>query len=261
MPPSAARPERNSPRLLARIYGSIGLFGIAAGYFDIEYVRNHIVINGDAAAILHNLLVYGPLFRAGIALHLLMVLLNVVAEVIAYDLLRRVNPLVAIMALGCALVGASVESLDMLGSLVPLQIAGSHAMAAFNPFQKNVLSYLSLQLQELGLLISFLFWGLNEVLTGYLIFRSGFLPRILGILLSLSGFVYLIDPLLSFGAPAVGETLFPAALALCLPGELLIALWTATVGLDAVKWAQWEGPPHTRTRARAGAPRGETRDH
>ena len=124
MPPDALRPAGYSPRILARIYGGIGLFGIAAGYFDIEYVRNHIVMNGDVAATLHNLLLYGALFRAGIAVHLLMVLLNVVAEVIAFYLLRRINPLIAMMALGCALVGASVESVDMLGSLVTLQIAG-----------------------------------------------------------------------------------------------------------------------------------------
>ena len=99
----------------------------------------------------------------------------------------------------------------MLGPLVPLQIAGGHPIAAFSPLQKNVLTYLSDQLQELGLLSSFLVWGLNEVLTGYLFYCSGFLPRILGILLSLCGFVYLIDPLLSFGAPAAANTLFPSS--------------------------------------------------
>ncbi|MGH8233668.1 MAG: DUF4386 family protein [Rhodanobacteraceae bacterium] len=89
----------------------------------------------------------------------------------------------------------------MLGSLVPLQVAGEHAMTALSSAQRNDLSYLSLQLQDMGLLISFLFWRCSEVLTGYLIFRSGFLPRVLGLLLGISGFVYLSDPLLSFGVP------------------------------------------------------------
>ncbi|MGH8233669.1 MAG: DUF4386 domain-containing protein [Rhodanobacteraceae bacterium] len=95
--------ERFSPRVLARIYGGIGLFGIAAGFFDIGYVHSQIMVSGDAAATARNLLAYGPMFRSGIALHLLMVLLNVLAEVIAYYLFRRVNPLIATMALGCAL--------------------------------------------------------------------------------------------------------------------------------------------------------------
>ena len=245
MIPEKSSPTRFAPRTLARIYGAIGLFGIAAGFFDIAYVRGRILIGGDAVATAHNLLAYGALFRSGIALHLFMVMLNVVAEVIAFFLFRRVNPLIATLALGSALVGASIESLDMLASLVPLHIAGEHTMAVFSASQRDALSYLALQLQDAGLLISFLFWGLGEVLTGYLIFRSGFLPRVLGLLLGISGLVYLADPLLSFGCPAVGALLFPSALALCLPGELLIALWTATVGLNVEKWQQQGLPPRS----------------
>lgn len=236
-------PERFSPRTLARIYGTIGLFGIAAGFFDIGYVHSHIVVASDAAATAHNLLANQAMFRSGIALHLIMVLLNVVAEVIAFYIFRRVNPLVATMALCCGLVGAAVESLDMLGSLLPLQIAGAHALGAFSAAQLAALSYLSLRLQDTGLLISFLFWGLEEILTGYLIYHSGFLPRILGVLLGISGFLYLSDPLLSFGAPAVAARVFPLALALCLPGEFLSALWMATVGLDVRRWQAWRDGP------------------
>ena len=246
MSPEGSSPERFAPRTLARIYGAIGLFGIAAGFFDIAYIRGRVLIGGDAIATAHNLLAYGALFRSGIALHLFMVMLNVVAEVIAFFLFRRVNPLIATLALASALVGASIESLDMLASLVPLHIAGEHTMAVFSPSQRDALSYLALQLQDAGLLISFLFWGLGELLTGYLIFRSGFLPRILGILLGISGLVYLSDPLLSFGCPALGTILFPGALALCLPGELLIALWTATVGLNVENWTQCSRAPRSR---------------
>lgn len=235
--------EPFSPCVLARIYGGIGLFGIAAGFFDIGYIHSRIMVDGDAAATVHNLLAYQAMFRSGIVLHLFMVLLNVLAEVIAFFLFRRVNRLIATMALCCGLVGASVESLDMLGSLLPLQIAGGDIMGAFSPAQQHVLSYVSLQLQDTGLLISFLFWGLDEILAGYLIFRSGFLPRTLGILLGISGFLYLSDPLLSFGAPTIGALVFPNGLALCLPGEFLIALWMAAVGLNVAKWQAWRDPP------------------
>lgn len=235
-------PGQLSPRVLARIYGGIGLFGIAAGFFDIGYVHDRIMVGGNAAATVHNLLAYQALFRSGIALHLLMVLLNVVGEVIAFYIFRRVNPLIATMALCCGLIGGATEGLDMLGSVLPLQIAAGHALAAFNAAQLYAMSYLSLELQHLGLLLSFLFWGLDEILLGYLIFRSGFLPRTLGVLLAISGLLYLSDPLLTFGAPALAAPLFPAALALCLPGEFLSALWMATIGLNADKWRQWREP-------------------
>lgn len=234
--------ERVSPRTLARIYGAIGLFGIAAGFFDIGYVHDRIMVGGDAAATMRNLLAHQALFRAGVALHLIMVSLNVLGEVIAFYIFRRVNPILAAMALCCGLVGASTESLDMLGSVLPLQIASGHAFGAFSAAQRDALSYLSLQLQHTGLVLSFLFWGLDEILAGYLIFRSGFLPRTLGILLAISGLLYLSDPLLMFGAPTFAAPIFPAALALCLPGELLSALWMATVGLNVTNWQAWRTP-------------------
>jgi hypothetical protein len=116
-------------------------------------------------------------------------------------------------------------------------------LGAFSAAQRDAISYLSLQLQDTGLLISFLFWGLDEILTGYLIYRSGFLPRILGILLGISGFLYLADPLLTFGAPTVAGLVFPTGLALCLPGELLTALWMTTIGLNVAKWQVWRERP------------------
>ncbi len=234
--------DRFSPLFLARVCGGIGLFGIAAGFFDIGYVHSHVVVGGDAAATAQHLLAYQGMFQSGIALHLLMVLLNVVAEVVGFYIFRRVNPLIATVALCCGLVGASVESLDMLGSILPLQIAGSDTLRGFSPAQRDVLSYLSLQLQQSGLLISFMFWGLDEMLTGYLIFRSGFLPRTLGVLLGISGFMYLSDPLLTFGAPALAALVFPRGLGLCLPGEFLGSLWLATVGLNVTGWYAWRDP-------------------
>lgn len=237
--------ERFSPRVLARIFGGIGLFGIAAGFFDIGYVHSLIMVDGNTVATMHNLLAYQTMFRAGIALHLLMVLLNVVAAVAAFFIFRRVNPLIATLALCCAVAGASTESLDMLGSILPLQLVGAPALGGLSAAQGDALSYLSLHLQHIGLLISFLFWGLDELLMGYLIFRSGFLPRVLGVLLALSGCVYLIDPLVSFGAPEAAALIFPSALVLCLPGEFLSAAWMAAVGLNTARWREWRDSPRT----------------
>jgi len=234
--------ERFSPLVLARICGGIGLFGIASGAFDIGYVHSHIMASGNALATAQNLLAHQTMFHSGIALHLLMVLLNVVSEVVGFYIFRRVNPLIATLALCCGLVGAATESLDMLGSVLPLQIGGAGIAGAFTVAQQQALSYLSLQLQDTGLLIAFLFWGLDELVTGYLIFRCGFLPRILGVLLGVSGFLYLLDPLLTFGVPALGTLVFPSGLFLCFPGEFLTSLWLATVGLNVSKWHAWRAP-------------------
>src|SRR5215469_9003661 len=91
--------ERFSPLLLARVCGCIGLFGIAAGFYDIGYVHSHVMASGNPAATVQNLVAYQAMFRSGIALHLLMVLLNVVSEVVSFFIFRRVNPLIATVVL------------------------------------------------------------------------------------------------------------------------------------------------------------------
>jgi len=92
----------------------------------------------------------------------------------------------------------------MLNSYVPLKLAAeAGAMGAFSPEQLQALSYFSIQLQDTGLLISFLFYGVDELMTGYLVFRSRFLPRFLGLLGGIAGLCYVTNTLLSFAAPAL----------------------------------------------------------
>lgn len=238
--------ERFSPLVLARIVGVVSLIGIVTGAFDIGYVRSALIVPGDAAATVHNIATHETLFRLGFTAHIVLLLCNVPDEVISFILFRRVNGVVAAIAMGCGLIGTAIEGLDMINAYVPLKLAAeSGAMLAFNPAQLQALSYLSLQLQDTGLLISFAFYGLDEMLAGYLIFRSGFLPRIIGLLLALSGFCYFTDGFLSFIAPSLQERLLPYLLFPCLPGEGSLALWLTFVGLNVEKWRVWVAHPRT----------------
>ncbi|GLQ47458.1 hypothetical protein GCM10007862_25090 [Dyella lipolytica] len=241
---SHADSERFPPRRLARIAGILALIGIVTGAFDIGYVRNALIVNGDVAATVHNILAHETLFRFGFSAHLLLLLCNIPGEIIIFILMRRVNVIVAATAMCCGLVGTAIEGLDMLNAYVPLKLAieGSN-LGAFNPEQLQVLSYVSLQLQDAGLLISFVFYGLDELLGGYLIFRSGFLPRLIGILFSLAGLCYFTHGFLSFLAPSLDARLYPYILFPCLPGEGSTALWLAIVGLNVEKWRMWMSEP------------------
>ena len=236
--------ERFSPLALARIVGIVSLIGIVTGAFDIGYVRSALIVPGDAAATVHNITAHETLFRLGFTAHIVLLLCNVPDEVISFILFRRVNVVVAAIAMGCGLIGTAIEGLDMLNAYVPLQLmAESSAMGAFTPLQLQALSYLSVQLQDTGLLVSFVFYGVDEILAGYLIFRSGFLPRIIGVLLSLSGLCYLTDGLISFIAPSLQARLLPYLLYPCLPGEGSLALWLTIVGLNVAKWRAWATGP------------------
>lgn len=241
---SQARSEPISPLVLARIVGILALVGIVTGAFDIGYVRNTLIVDGNVAETIHNIMAHETLFRLGFTAHIVLLLCNIPAEIIVFLLLKRVNVIVAAVAMGCGLVGTAIESLDMLNAYVPLKLAlEASAMGAFNSEQLQSLSYLSLQLQDTGLLISFVFYGLDEMLAGYVVFRSRFLPRIVGILLSLAGLCYFTDGFISFISPSLQTRLLPYLLFPCLPGEGLFALWLAIKGLNVEKWQAWTEKP------------------
>lgn len=229
--------DRFSPLLLARTAGIASLIGIVTGAFDIGYVHNTLFVDGNPAATMHNILAHETLFRLGFAAHILLLLCNVPSEIISFILFRRVNAVVAGIAMGCGLVGTAIEGLAMLHAYVPLQVAvEGGALDALGADKLQALAYLSLQLQNMGLLISFAFYGLDEMLAGFVIFRSGFLPRVLGILLGLAGLSYFTDGFTSFLAPSLNQRLMPYLLFPCLPGEGLYALWLAIRGVNVAKW-------------------------
>jgi hypothetical protein len=188
------------------------------GAFDIGYVQNTLIVAGNPSATLHNILAHETLFRWGFASHLFELLLNIPGEIIGFYLFRRVNVIVAAIALCCGIVGIDIEAVDLLAAYVPLKLAieGS-ALGAFSPEQLHALSYISAQLQQAGLLLSWVFYGFDELATGFLLFRSGFLPRVLGVMLGISGLCYFTHGFLSFLAPSLDARLYPYILFPCLP--------------------------------------------
>jgi hypothetical protein len=92
------------------------------------------------------------------------------------------------------------------------------------------------------------------VFSGFLIFRSRFLPRVLGVLLAISGLCYFTHGFLSFLAPTLDARLFPYILFPCLPGEGSISLWMATVGLNVAKWRAWTAEPQGEVSVQLQAP-------
>lgn len=236
--------EGFSPLVLARILGILGLAGILTGAFDIGYVQSKLIVADNPAATLQNILAHETLFRLGFSAHLFELLINIPGEIIFFILFRRVNGIVAAVALCGGLIGVAVEAVSLLSAYMPLNLAiGSSALSAFTPQQVHALANLSAQLQECGLLLSWAFYGFDELLGGFLIFRSHFLPRVLGVLLGISGFCYLTNGFLTFLAPALDARLNPYIAYACFPGEFLSSLWLATVGLNVAKWRAWTAEP------------------
>jgi hypothetical protein len=236
--------EGYSPLLLARILGILSLLGIVTGAFGIGYVEDSLILASNPSATLHNILAHETLFRLGFASHLFELVLNIPSEILAFVLLRRVNAIVASLALCCGVVGIAIEAVDLLCAYVPYKIAiDESALGAFSPEQLHALTYISAQLRDAGLLLSWVFYGIDEIASGFLFFRSGFLPRVIGTLLGISGLCYFTHGFLSFLAPSLDARLSPYILYPCAPGEILSSLWLATVGLNVAKWKEWTAGP------------------
>jgi Domain of unknown function (DUF4386) len=247
--------ERFSPLLLARILGILGLLGIVTGAFGIGYVEDTLIVASNPSATLHNILAHETLFRLGFASHLFELLLNIPGEILGFILLRRVNGIVAALALCCGVVGITIEAVDLLCAYVPLKLAieGS-ALGAFSAEQLHALTYISAELREAGLLLSWVFYGIDELASGFLFFRSGFFPRVLGAMLAISGLCYFTHGFLSFLAPSLDARLYPYILYPCAPGEGLSSLWLATVGLNVAKWRAWTAEPRGEVSVQVPAP-------
>ena len=226
-----------SPRLQARIAGGIAWITTTTGFAEI--VRNSLVVWGSAATTAHNLLAHEMIFRLTIAGDVIGAL-YIVYTLLLYNLFKPVNRSIATLATFFSLVGCALGILNCLFLLAPLLALGdAQSLSAFHVEQLQDLSLLFLQLHAQLYTISLVLFGAYNLLIGYLIFRSTFLPRILGVLLAISGVCYLVNCFANFLSPEFSAHLLPYIL---MPGgaELLLALWLLMIGVNAERWKEQE---------------------
>src|SRR6266699_6352676 len=180
-----------SPRFQARMAGVIAWITTTAGFAEI--VRGRLVVYGDAAATAHEML-----FRLALAGNVIAIL-YIAYTLLLYNLFRPVNRSLSLLAAFFSLVGWALGALNCLFLLAPLVVlGGAQSLSAFNVEQLQALALMFLKLHAQGYNISMVLFGSYNLLIGYLIFRSTFLPRILGVLLAISGLCYLINCFANF---------------------------------------------------------------
>lgn len=225
------------PKRYARLAGVLYLAIILLGLFGELYVRGSLVVSGDAAATLANISASPGLWRAGIVADLLMQVCDVPVIVIFYLLLRPVHRGVALFATLINLVQTAVLVVNKLSLLVPLfLIDGASSLGAFSAEQRAALSQLAINAHGHGFGIGLIFFGFACFAHGWLIYRSGFLPRVLGVLLVVAGVSYLLNSLALLLAPALAGALFPFVLLPAFVGELSLALWLIFQGVNTERW-------------------------
>ena len=230
-------PFHLSPKTLARINGVLYLIIIALGLCGELFLRERLIVSGDPAATAANIASMESLWRFGIAAELILLTCAVTSTWIFFLLLRPVSRDLALLAVVINLVSMTLEAvlqLNMVAALFPLGKAPY--LRAFTPEQLSVLTYLSVRVYDYGFGFSLIFFAGWCLVTGHLIFRSGYFPRMLGVLLALAGMAYLTNSFTLLLAPEVEHRIVLPLLLTAFVGELSLALWLAVKGVDVAKW-------------------------
>jgi len=178
----------------AKLAGGLYLIIIMSGIFAEFFVRQSLLVPGDAAATAANVAASGGLFRLGIAADLIMIISDVALAVLFYLLLKPVNKTLSLLAAFFRLTQAAVLAVNLLNLFFVLQLlGGADYLAVFGANQLQGLVLFFLQAHGTGYAVGLVFFGIQCLLLGYLIYRSGYFPKILGVLLMVAGIGYLTD--------------------------------------------------------------------
>jgi hypothetical protein len=226
-----------SPQLQAKAAGFLYLIIMFVGFFAEGYVRGSLIVSGDPATTAHNILASAQLYRLGGAVEFVTLFCDVVVALVLYNLLKPVNRSLSLLAAFFRLVFTSIYAALSLTHFSPLIIlGGAHYLNAFSANQLQALAYFSLSLHAVGYNISLVFFGIHCVIIGGLIVASTFLPRTIGVLLSIAGTCYLINSFSNFISPTFAALLFPYIMLPGLLAEGSLALWLFVVGVNVSRW-------------------------
>lgn len=229
--------DTRSVQRVARIGGLLYLIIIVIGVVGEAVIRNGLVVAGDPAATAQRILESEFLWRVGIASQLFLLVCAVALSTIWYYLLRPVNRHLAVAVVCFGLVSLAVESLCALQLQAALDPLTSTALAKVaSAEQRYALSYLAIVAHAKTFGVALIFFGVQCLLVGYLIRKSGYLPALLGAGMQIVGACYLVNSFAMFLSPAVQDTLFPAILLPAFLGESAMCLWLLIKGVDARQW-------------------------
>jgi hypothetical protein len=228
------RITETSPRLKARITGMFYLFTILTGIFAQGFVSGRLVVDGDAAATATNIVMHRTLFQAGFAVYLIEMACQVAMTALFYDLLKPAGRSLSLLAAFIGLTGCVIKTLSRVFFIAPLLVlGGAHYLGVFSAAQLQALALLFLNVNDQGAAIALVFFGFYALLTGYLIVRSAFLPRILGVWSVFASLGWL-----SFLYPPLGYRLFPYIAVVGLLGAGALILWLLVYGVNEQRWKE-----------------------
>jgi hypothetical protein len=223
-----------SPRKTARMAGLFYLIFILTTVLA-TYVRSRIIVSGDAVATANNIVSSQGLFRVGFVTELVSAVFFVLAAWALYVLLKPVNKNLGLLFLLLNLGGVAVECINALNLFAAIQfLSGANYLSVFQTGQLQAMAMSFLNLYESGFVIAQIFFSVWLLPLGYLVYKSRFLPRLLGIVLILDFFGNLSWFLQVFLLPDYGILAYPGN-AISFIAEISLTLWLLIMGVKEHK--------------------------
>jgi len=223
----------NSTKKIARIAGLLYLLLALTGAFSLVYVPSTLIVSGDATATANNITSSELLFRTGILSGLISNVIFVFLVLALYRLLKEISRKQAILMVILVVISVSTTFVNTFNQIAALIIlSGADFLSVFETSQLDAGAYVFLRLHSQGLQIIQIFWGLWLFPFGLLVYKSRFIPRILGVLLIIAGFAYLLSSFTFLVLPQYTAAISPLIMLLEM-GELPIIFWLLIMGAKA----------------------------
>jgi hypothetical protein len=222
---------------VARIAGALYLLTILMGMFSAGFATGKLVVSGDAAATANNILAHRGLFQLAFAVYIIEMACQVALTALFYDLLKPAGRSVSLVAAFLGLTGCVIKTFTRVFFIAPLFIlGGAHYLSVFSAEQLQALALLFLKMNDRGAGIALVFFGFYAILTGYLIIKSTFLPRVLGVISVVGGLGWL-----TFLYPPLGGRLFPFISMFAVLGAAALIVWFVVYGVNEQRWREQAG--------------------
>jgi hypothetical protein len=231
------RTAETSPLIYARVAGILFLIILACAIFSMMYVPSSLIVPGDATATAGNIKASESLFRIGMVSDSILFLSEIVLTVMLYVLLKPVSKTLSLVAAFARLAMTVMQGTNLVFKFAALLLlSGAGYLAVFEPDRLNALVLLLFDAHNYGALVWGTFFSLHCFVLGYLIFKSGYFPRILGVLMVFAALGYLADSFGNFLSPGYEERFAWIVTVTAFVGELPFFLWLLFKGVNVQKW-------------------------
>ena len=241
----------DKPQLQAHVAGFLYLVTILMGVYAEFFARGSLMVHGDPIATAHNILNHETLYRFGLAADLIMSAAYIGVTVLLLVLLRPVDRLLSNLAAVFSIIGiAAIAANSIVHAAVLVFITQRGSSITSGPAEMNSIAYAFLRLHGQGYNIASVFFGFYCTLIGWLIIRSGFLPRLVGGLMLIAGASFLVDSFAIIVTPTIGVYVDTYSSLASLIGEGALTAWLLIFGIDVERWqkrkqravAGWNNP-------------------